>query len=169
MEGKERRGQPPVVEDKRGTVAPRGRRRSDHFRVAPGENWYRDVILCVVCIFVFISLNNSDGAIDRVREGRALAIRVMCGATNATINAGRAQITGGSAGVPDKLASFLEAHGYPPKGLREKQAKVAANLYAQSISKGVLKTTGGEARGLVDPTGALRCDKLVAESVLKVK
>lgn len=178
----------------RRTMAPRGRRRSDTLRIAPGENWYRDVVLFFVSLFVVIAVSRSSDAtnnatrasreathasinatrasrnaldaIHQQRVGRVVAIKILCGAMSAAIDAGRATITGGALSVTGDFERNLRALGYPPRAVRLSAARRAARAYAKQIATGVTVAVGGpgEARGVVRPDGSLDCRRLLVVS-----
>lgn len=137
----------------------RDRRRGDR-RLIPSENWYRDVWLLVISVFVFVALHNASNAINQQREGRRVAVAAICGATSAVIEAGRATITGGAAGVNGEFERNLRKLGYPPRKVRRKQAMAAAEGYARTIAEGVRTAAGVKAHGLVRADGTLDCHRL---------
>jgi hypothetical protein len=101
------------------------------------------------------------------REGRAIAIAVTCSATSAVIDAGRATITGqiSASAVTPRLARSLERLGYPPKEVREREARKAAAAYGRFIARRVeaaARTAGldGESNALVTESGQLDCRKV---------
>jgi hypothetical protein len=151
------------------------------------ENWYRDVWLFALSILVLISVSSSQGASESAnvtskttrqvvvqlrsvvqqqgtllreqRQGRTVAVRALCAATSAVIDAGRATITGsgGAVGSP-RFVRALERLGYPPKRVREQQAQKAAQFYAQAISKRI--ETATKQKGLARKDGSLDCRRL---------
>lgn len=137
-----------------------GRRAEDksrhHIRVR--ENWYRDVWLLIITGLTTWSVLTTMSTVNDVQEGRRAAVGVTCAATSAVIDAGRAAITGGAQGVSGEFARNLEALGYPPKHVRERQAKQAARAYSRAISHRVEKATG--VAGIVKPNGTLDCERL---------
>lgn len=151
------------------------RRSADNrFHLRPTENWYRDLILLIVCIFLFIGNGNANQAADDAKEalsgqktGRRVALNVICGAENATINAGRAIITGSASSVTPELERNLRALGYPPRKVREETARKAADEYARSIAEGVRRIAGGGNADVVRSNGTLDCDKLLEASRAK--
>lgn len=118
--------------------------------------------VAIVLLFAKVgtAADRANQAIERIDEGRRVGILASCAATSAVIDAGRAVITGGSSGVPPQLAQFLEQHGYPPKGVREKQAQQAARDYGRAIARRVEDASG--VRGLVEPNGRLDCRRLAS-------
>lgn len=157
------------------------RRKVDRrFNLSPRENWYRDLILLVVIVFLWQgngdakdaahdakgAAHDAKAAIQAQKSGRAFSLNVVCGATNATVRAGRGIITGGSAGtVEGKFERNLRALGYPPRSVRQAQAKKAADLYASSIATGVQRAAGSKAEGIVREDGTLSCGRLVRTAV----
>lgn len=115
----------------------------------------------VGALTIGLGVLGNNGELERQREGRRIAVNVTCGAISAVIDAGRATITGGAAGLPPELASFLEAHGYPPAAERRRQALEAASTYARSIAKAVERASGRD--DLVQPNGRLRCERLAEQ------
>lgn len=148
----------------RRTYAPQGRRSEDrppkHRRIAIlRENWYRDVWLIIISGLVLLALARASDEREAQLEGRRTAVEAVCGATSAVVQAGQATITGGGAGIPEELSRFLERHGYPPKSVREEQAKLAAEAYAKNVSKQIEKNSG--LTGIVRENGTLDCEKMV--------
>lgn len=139
---------------------PRGRRRLDRLRIAPWENWYRDVVLVFVTAFVLVAVIKSNQAVNNQRHDRAVTAGAICGAVNAVITAGRATITGGASGVTGEFERNLRKLGYPPRKVRRQQAKRAADLYAKSIAASVAKSTQVDLSNLVNPNGTLDCKRL---------
>jgi hypothetical protein len=139
-----------------------GRRRGDQgllkrlSRSLP-ERAYRDVWLILITGLVAWSLIGIQNTVNDQRDGRKYAVNVVCGATSAVIDAGRATITGGGVGPPEFVRN-LEALGYPPKRVREAQAQKAAEQYAELIARRVERVAG--ARDVVKPNGTLDCVRL---------
>jgi hypothetical protein len=123
------------------------------------ENWYRDVWLVIITVIVFLALIAANGERQRNIEGRRIAVESICGATSAVITAGRAVIGGSGAGLAPELERFLRKHGYPPKPVRQAEAKKAAEAYAESIARGIESNSG--VTGLVRKNGTLNCRKMV--------
>jgi hypothetical protein len=133
----------------------------DRLRIAPNENWYRDVVLFFVSLFVIIAVTKTSDVIHQQRHDRSATASAICGAMNAVIHAGRATITGGAGGVSGEFERNLRKLGYPPRKVRQAQARKAADLYAASIAQGVAaNTTGVSLRGLVRSDGTLDCQRL---------
>lgn len=145
----------------------------------PRENWYRDIALVGLAIVLLWTalktpvavdnarraVTNSNVAVRRQAEGRKAAIQIICGVASAIIDAGRATIVGSEGqGVPRRLALNLERLGYPPKHVREKQARRAARSYAQSIAERVREVADGKATGVVRNDGSLNCRRLLVVS-----
>lgn len=146
--------------ERRSPHRPTRRAGDRHFR--PRENWHRDVWLLLITGLVAYALVSMAGVISDQREGRRIAVRALCGATDGVIDAGRATITGSAGGLNPELTRFLERHGYPPKPIRQAQADKAARLYGRSIGARVELATG--LKGLVEPDGGLDCERLAAVS-----
>lgn len=140
------------------------------------ENWYRDVGLIIVCGLLFFGWRGQNNVLDDVqkvqrdqrhllheqKKGRRAAVDIMCAATSAVIDAGRATILGGAASLDPEFAANLERLGYPPEPVRERQARKAAGLYARAISRRVEQSTGVE--GVVRRNGTLNCKRLAVLS-----
>lgn len=129
------------------------------------ENWYRDVVLIVVCAMLFFGWRGQQNVIDDIkvvqqeqREGRRAAVDVVCAATSAVIDAGRATIIGGAEDLDPEFARNLERLGYPPRDVRRDQAQQAAQAYAAAIAKKVEDATG--VTGIVRRNGTLDCVRL---------
>jgi hypothetical protein len=118
------------------------------------ENAYRDVWLLLVSGLMVWALLDIRGVVNDQREGRRYAVNVVCGATSAVIDAGRATITGGGVGPPEFVRN-LERLGYPPRRVREAQAQKAAAQYADLIARRVEKVAG--ATDVVRRDGTLDC------------
>lgn len=135
----------------RRTDHPRGRRRTDKIRhllvaalhvLAGRESWFNALWRIFVTGAVLLALILFAGTIRDQKEGRRFAVDVMCGAVNAVIDGGRATITGGQEVGSPEFVKNLEALGFPPKNVREKQSKVAAASYAQFIAHRVEMESG---------------------------
>lgn len=107
---------------------------------------------------------------DLQKEGRAFALSVICGVTNAIADAGRAVITGGGGpGLNPEFTRNLEALGYPSERERRAAAKQAGQAYAQNITGRVASAadlTEEEAEAVVTGSGTLNCDELLKLSGL---
>jgi hypothetical protein len=109
------------------------------------------------------------------KKGRAIAIAVTCAATSATIDAGRATITGQiGAPLPSRFARALERLGYPPQEVRDEQAREVARAYGDLIARRVqaaAQTAGVErelAEDLVTESGRLDCRRIGRASRVNV-
>jgi hypothetical protein len=128
-----------------------------------GPVWARDLWLVLVTATVFWAALHVTTEQDRQREGRRVAIRVLCAGEQAVIVAGREQILAGAELGPPRLVRNLERLGLPAVTLRRQQAEAAARAYSERIAAAVRDESG--VRDLVDPaTGVLRCDRLVRAS-----
>jgi hypothetical protein len=94
------------------------------------------------------------------REGRRVAIGVLCGGLQAVIDAGRAQIV--TTIQPPRFRRNLERLGLPDAKTRRRVAEKAAEAYATAIARATEKQSGVE--GVVDEGGNLRCDRLVVRA-----
>lgn len=122
------------------------------------ENWYRDVWLLLLSIVLVLMVLGLQTKVDRQREGRAIAINVMCGGISAVIEAGRATITGSSRSFSPEFERNLERLGYPPRKQRTQAANAAAKAYAAAIAKSVQEESG--VKDLVRKDGSLDCARL---------
>jgi hypothetical protein len=108
--------------------------------------------------------NADDAARDATRaqadqqEGRRIGQAATCAAVSAVIDSGRATIASGSAISPPQFERALEGLGLPPQRIRERQAAVAARLYAQGIASAVEEAA--HVRGIVGRDGSLNCKRL---------
>lgn len=101
-------------------------------------NPVRDAMLILSLVFWLMSVTSQTSTLARQREGRRVAIEVLCGAQQGVIDAGR-----------DQLLSF---------GQRR-----AARRYAVLVARGIEREA--QTRGLVNVrTGRLRCQRLVKSS-----
>lgn len=122
------------------------------------ENWYRDVWLTVITVLLIFAVQGQNNVLDDIQAGRKFSVKVTCTTVSAVIDAGRSTITGQNSQVDGAFARNLERLGYPPKPVREAQAKIAARQYAEFISRRVERATGAE--GVVRADGTLNCEKL---------
>lgn len=138
------------------------RRRGDHrWKINSRENWYRDVLLVVVCGLVVLSLNASGDALDRVQQGRIAGTKVTCAIASAISEAGRQTIEAQPFGE-SPFIRFLERHGYPPASVRERQSQAAAAAYVSGISQRVERQIGHKSDGLINRDGTINCARLAA-------
>lgn len=156
------------------------------------ENWYRDVaILGLTAIVAWTAwktpeavkdasdataastravmradraTERADRAIKDQVEGRKAAVQIICGVSSAIIDAGRATITGNSAGLPTQFERNLERLGYPPRHVRRAQARELGRQYAQAIAERVQAVADGKAKGIVRKNGTLNCTRLLEVS-----
>lgn len=147
--------------DRRGAVAPNGRRKEDAIAaralLLAAVAILVSVIALVAALVISLGVLGTNDKVEQQRAGRNIALAVNCGALSAVIDAGRATITGGGI-LPPELEQFLERHGYPPKDVRDAQAKAAANAYGNRIADAVQRTSGLE--GIVRADGGLNCKAL---------
>jgi hypothetical protein len=106
---------------------------------------------------VILSSRQSDTLV-RVQHSRTEATAVTCAVLGAVTDAGR-QVIKGSAHMPETaFTRFLEAHGYPPRAVREAQAQAAGEHYAQAISERVSAAIGPKrAARIVETNGTIDC------------
>lgn len=119
----------------------------------------RDLWMLGLTILIVVTLTGQQSAIDRQREGRKTALEAVCGIEQATISAGRAQLLSSGHIRPVRFERNLVRLGYPPRAVRERQARVAAAGYSTLIARAVQRESG--IGGLVGPDGQLRCGLLV--------
>lgn len=126
------------------------------------DNAYRDVWLVLTTGIVAVALINSSEAINQQKEGRRAGLDVTCALGSGVIEAGRATISSGAASNKDphmrRFLKELEKLGYPPRRVRERQAKLAAEAYARQIARVVERASG--VKGIVRQNGKLDCEKL---------
>lgn len=134
------------------------RRASDRWRMVIRENWYRDVWLILTTVVVVVALIRAQDAIDAQNAGRRAAGAVTCSAISAVIDAGRATIDSGGRIDPRKFERNLERLGLPPRDVRARKARTAAESYARLIAQRV--TTESGVPGLVRRDGTLNCERL---------
>ena len=105
-------------------------------------------------------VNRIDQAVQQVQGGRRAALRVSCATTSAVIEAGRRTLT---AQVGTRVTEFerkLIELGYPPRRVRDRQARAAARAYGEFIATRIEEATG--VRGLVRKDGGLDCTRFAA-------
>lgn len=96
--------------------------------------------------------------VDVQRQGRGVAIDILCGFGNGVEAAGKATIT--TPVQPPEFRRNLEKLGLPPEAERQANAKVAGEAYARLISQNVADQAGAAAVDVVNKDGSLNCDAL---------
>lgn len=117
-------------------------------------------IALAIALTLALGVLGTNGKVESQREGRRVAVDVLCGGLSAVAEAGRATITGSTDSLSPELTAFLERHGYPPLAVREREAEAGGKAYAKLIADAVAKRA--KRTDLVDAkTGALKCERLL--------
>lgn len=141
-----------------------GRRAGDHGTVArwAGALWRNLVPLVALGLAVWAvagtqrDVINTRQLAESQREGRAVAIDILCGFGNGVEAAGKATLTAPI--EPPEFRRSLERLGLPPAEAREQQQQQAAQAYARSISESVANQVGrGIADDVIKRDGSLDC------------
>lgn len=106
------------------------------------------VVLAAVGVFLLLA---------RIQDSRRTGLGVSCGIASAVVDAGRAVITGSSASSDPVFLRNLEKLGYPPKKVRDEQARQLAEKYTQVITDRVAKQAGAHTAREVLRGGRLDC------------
>ena len=138
------------------------------------RDWYRDLVPVLSVVIASIALIGLENKVERNREGRKIALQVVC-AVASTQNEGARTILLASAALPgDKIvgdfksgsfqvvsgpfAKFLEARGFPGPRKRVSNAQAAAVAYALDTTAGIKQIAN--IPNIVDKTGRLNCSAL---------
>jgi hypothetical protein len=144
----------------------------------PSSRWHhiwRDFVPLLAILIAAYAVLGIESKVDRAevkattaeqvaasqREGRRNAVAIVCGATSAIIEAGRASILSGGE-LPPRLERNLIRLGYPERAERRAQARAAAEAYSLGIAGAIEKESG--VQGLVRADGTLDCDRLLKAS-----
>lgn len=137
---------------------------------------WRDGWIVVITLIAFLGIGRAQQGVNRAnhaansaksaahqaksafraqQDGRRIGSSITCSSISAVIDAGRATLIASSRISPHQFELALEGLGLPPQRVRAKQAKVAADLYAQSIALKVQRASG--VKGVVREDGTLNC------------
>jgi hypothetical protein len=138
------------------------------------DNWYRDVWLLVITLFVVVLALKILSVVNEIQEGRRDSAGISCAVSSATVTAGKLVIVQSSEQpLPPKLEQFLEEHGLPPLKDRQLAARGTADEYTKLINAAIVKYAGVRGTSVLEPdklpngqpnpaAGLLNCDKLRA-------
>jgi hypothetical protein len=104
-------------------------------------------------------ISHNRDAIRAVQQGRKSALTVSCAVTSAISLAGRTVIEGASMARETPLTRFLEQHGFPPPGVRARQAAASGKAYVDSINANITARLHQNVKGLVEKNGTINCVK----------
>jgi hypothetical protein len=136
----ERRGHGKLYDD---TRHPRARASDGGWRYWTA--WcYRMLVPAVAVVIAAIAVARTQGDVQRQKEGRAIAIDVLCGFGNGVAEAGRKALAG-------ELRGQDSRQGLPEEAQRD---------YVGTITSTLLAEAGITARDVVQPDGTVACDRL---------
>lgn len=115
-------------------------------------------VAAVALIVAAASMFLSASLFTKQREGRKVAIDVLCGFANGVADAGRGQLT--APVMPPKFRRNLERLGLPPAKVRARGQRAAADAYARVILRSVERQAGAGTGGAVIRDGRLDCRAL---------
>ena len=119
------------------------------------------LLLAAGSLFVAVLLVNQQ------KEGREFGIRVLCGAQQGTIDAGRSAITAGANIAPPRFERNLVLLGMKELEERKDDAEMAAVAYSLKIAQAVERAAGVKGSSVVDDDGTLDCERLVHDARAK--
>jgi hypothetical protein len=103
------------------------------------------VVVAGVAVFAAgFSVLNTQSDVERQKEGRAIAVDVLCGFGNGVAEAGRKALAG-------ELAGQRGGRGLPASAQRD---------YVQTITSTLLAEAGINARDVIRPDGQVDCSRL---------
>src|SRR4051794_8741858 len=105
---------------------------------------YRNTLPLVCLAIAFWALGRTQSDVERQREGRAVAIDVLCGFGNGVAEAGRKALAGELVGQQ------------PGRGL----SKASQSDYIQTITSTLLAEAGIQGRDVIRPDGEVDCARL---------
>lgn len=125
---------------------PRERERSGDFRqlsLLGKAGWiWRNGIPLLALGLAALAVTGTQSDVDRQREGREVAVDVLCGGLSGVADAGKRTLEGRLPGLPGP--------GVPR----------ASEAYARIISLSVIKQAGVEARDVLNRDGTINCERL---------
>jgi hypothetical protein len=116
--------------------------------------FWQNAIPLLALALAFLAIKGTTSKLDRQREGRGVAINVLCGGLRGVEDAGVAILKDQLPNVPHRDQTAQEAR------LRERFAQ----SYAAIISKAVLDQAGRTLKDVLEPDGRLNCDRVVKAS-----
>lgn len=144
-------------------MSPERRRLGNLGRRYTDRKWprhLRDFWLLAITVVTLLALLHATDAVNEVQQGRRIGSRISCAALSAVAQEGRKVLSGSAQGLSGPFERFLEAHGYPPRSVREKAARRAGEAYVRDISQRVEQAVGHRGDGLIRPDGTIDCHKL---------
>lgn len=121
-------------------------------RITIGWLW-RNLVPLAAVVLAFIAVTRTQGDVERQREGRRVAVDVLCGGLYGVEDAGSRILTGDLPDIPDALRR--------PQTARERQAAlVYAHSYALVISRAVLDQAGVDGKAVLRKDGSIDCNEL---------
>lgn len=123
---------------------------------------WRDFVPLAALILAAIAVTNTEKKADRAdltssrneirlesqREGRRIAISILCGGISGTAEAGRLVLLGQ---LPGQMR--------PPNGQAPAQ-RSTARAYARYVVKSIIKEAGADASKVINRNGELNCDEI---------
>lgn len=119
-----------------------------------GERVWQDLVPLIALILAAVAVFGQESDLERQREGRSIAIEVLCGSTSGVQKAGELILK-------DELPN-TERYRRPKTDADRERADAYARSYVRLISNEVLKVAGVEGKDVLDPDGSINCDRLKA-------
>jgi hypothetical protein len=109
-------------------------------------------LACYAVVGLSGKVDKTTDALQRQKDGRRVALEVICGSIKGVEDAGRRILTG-TLPPPASMP--------PPRSARERRlASQYAEAYSRVISESVLAQAGAKATGVLKADGSLDCDAL---------
>lgn len=105
---------------------------------------YRMIVPAVAIAIAALAVARTQSDVERQREGRAIAVKVLCGFGNGVAEAGRKALAG-------------ELRGQSP---RQGLPREAQTDYVRTITSTLLAEAGITAKDVVQPNGQIDCPRL---------
>lgn len=147
-DGKKGREQDTAEEAREGV-----RQRAPRWLRALGIIWQNAIPLAAL-ILAFLAISGTESKLDRQKEGRGVAINVLCGGLRGVEDAGVAILKDQLPNVPHRKQTQAEAQ------LREQFAV----SYSSIISHAVTEQAGQPLKNVLEPDGRLNCDRVIVAS-----
>ena len=116
------------------------------------ERVWQDVVPLIALVLAAIAVFGNQSDLERQKEGRGIAINVLCSVSNGTVDAGRLILT-------DKLPG-TEPYRQPRSAAQRKAADAYAKSYGRVISEAVVAQAGVRADDVIRKDGTVDCDAL---------
>lgn len=107
-----------------------------------GERVWQDIVPLVALILATWAVAGTQSDLERQREGRVVALDVLCGFANGVSEAGREVILGPE-GAPD-----------------QDERRKLAEQYTTTITNAVVAQAGAKAESVVNGVGTVDCNRL---------